>query len=139
MNIWEGIPTGIHTPERFANEIPLLETIKEYELNLGVEKLSVSRTFASCIEELIVRYKGEELEETVTIEEGVIKNVVTESALNEDFLESLSSEREKIEYIFKSKRLEQKTYYNLKRIEERLKELPWQSDLAAIYKGTGVF
>lgn len=139
MNVWEELPTGIHTPKRLAKKVPLFEVIKEYRLKTDSEILSVERTFASCVEGLRLDYKGKNLEECVTIEGGIIRSVSTAPPLDEEFLKSLSSEDEKIGYIFSSRMLKQKTYNNIKRFEDRLKELPWQSDLAAIYNGSGVF
>lgn len=44
-----------------------------------------------------------------------------------------------IRAVFNRPKQPDKTYHHIKRFEEKLRELPWQEDMKAIYEGSGRF
>lgn len=145
MFYWKEIKSP-GTPKGFENIPPIYEVIKEYEYKDNKETLNVKRAF--CIhsdESLRLSYEGREYKEDMTISKGkiislemlIIKNLVEFPDIN------LSEEKLTIalqEFFNQSKAKPKiKTYYNIKRFEILLKELPWQEDLEAVYNGNGIF
>jgi hypothetical protein len=143
--MWVEIP-HCAAPRGLEKELPVYEVIKEYLLKLGDENLSVSRVFAlSCGEFLKIFYSGKNYLEEITIQQGKITDVQSKLVEKLVAFPSLDLPEEELlqqlgEFFSQSKAIQNPpTYRNIKRFERNLRELPWQQDLSAVYKGSGVF
>src|SRR3989338_11481197 len=65
-------------PKKVQGQVPLLQSIKSYELNIEGETLQFDRIFNNCEESSRIFYNGRELNEIVYIHNGVITDVASE-------------------------------------------------------------
>ena len=134
--------TPLTTPKSFAGQVPVFQVIKAYLLETGEERIEVRRAFANCQEATHIIYEGPALEERVQIFEGKIAYVYCQYPAPQNLFYPKMTKRQLLKAmgeIFNPKKPEEITYYNIKRLETQLKELPWQEDLKAIYEGSGVY
>lgn len=141
---WEERCMG-STPKSMKGEIPVYEVIGEYVLKDDDEELIVSRAFSLKGDYLVISYNGKEYQEMLRIYDSKIigaetmlvekickfptENNLTDEELDER-LSKFFSQEDAIQEV--------KTYHNIKRLEHRLKELPWQDLMKVVYDGNGI-
>jgi len=129
-------------PKQFRYEIPTYMVKDRYRLRRGKERLEVRRAWTPKGESMTVSYEGKELNEMIYIKNGEITNVNTDFVFKSKPIPEDATPDEIWRWlgdVFNCPKPEKKTYRNIKRFEEKLKELPWQEDLKAIYLGSGEF
>lgn len=128
-----------HKIPKDANLIAM-STIK-YKLRMSSRRiLEVDRFFsrASRTGSTRARYEGPGIHESVVISQGVITNAFTR--LHRDW--GQLPENEVWEWFKKNMeagRPDTPTFHNIKSYEKKLRELPWQEDLEAIYRHDGIW
>ena len=141
---WEEVPFA-GTPKKFRKIIPIYEIISQFVLKDDFESLNVIRAFGLNFGEILnIDYQGREYIERLRIKGGKIFDAET---LRVDLMQELPEfnlpEEEFFnkfqEFLSKTKaRQKPATYHNIKRLESRFIELPWQDDFSAIYNGNSI-
>ena len=120
-------------------DLVAMTTIK-FELRMPCHRiLKADRFFSrpSRTGVLRVSYDGPHISEVVSADQGRVLNVSTRmhhdwgSIPDEGVWEWFKEQMEKT-------RPEQMTFHNIKKYEQKLKELPWQKDFEAIYSHSGI-
>jgi len=138
---WREIPLLV--PRRYRKEIPIYCVVKEFDLFGGEGCLNARRVFANCQESTRIVYQGSSLNETVDILDGKIIEVYNVLPVREEYRPGMN-EGEAVEWMMRvcnPPKPKEKTYHNIKRYGKELRELPsiFQSDLRAVYEGSGIF
>mgnify|MGYP001574588070 CR=1 FL=1 len=144
-DVWRLSPP-LSLPREFANQVPIFEVIREYNLRHKRERLNVRREFAQCEESLRVIYGVEKgnlrYAEEVSIKDEKIMGGSQRYSRPLDFnsfLIGLETGITPIEEKPALPEIKRKGYPNMKRLEDCFRSLPWQEDFNAIYRGSGFF
>ena len=141
--IWEKQPKN-GVPKQFKGVLPVFCELEKYETNQNGEFVSVRRCFSNLEEFTEFHYKGPDVEERVSAEDGKITQVNSNVVVHETFEGKLSDEElfRRMQLIFSPPKTPRPQYTNLLRFAEDMKLLiayqpSWRQDIEVVCNGSG--
>ena len=131
-------------PTEFKNKIPVYEVLEEYALEIGGETLMINHAFCQAGDVFDLHYEGQRYKEELRIVEGKIIyaetldkskmfDLPTSNLSDEEFVKQMGLFwQQPYAHVFPT------TYFNIKRLEDKLVELPFSKELSPVYLENGI-